>query len=80
MKLKYIMNTEMWIVGEGVFKKGQIVDEKDPKKVERLLKSGMFREIKQTKPTEQIEPIISIKSTKPKKKRVKKSKKKGVDK
>lgn len=76
MRLKYIMNTEMWIVGEGVFKKGQIVDEKDPKKVERLLKLGMFREIKSSMP----KPIISIKLVKPKKKRVKKSKKKGVDK
>ena len=31
MKLKYIMNTEMWVVGVGVCIKNKIIDEEDPK-------------------------------------------------
>jgi len=77
MKLKYIMNTEMWVVGAGVFKRGQITDEKDPKKVEKLLKTGMFRKVEPVKKTTTIK---LEKLVKPRKIKIKKSKKKGDDK
>lgn len=79
MKLKYIMNTEMWIPGAGVCKQGKIIDKKNPKEIGRLLRSGMFKEVKSEEvEIEMIEPI-KVKVIKLKKKKVKKSKKKGVD-
>lgn len=77
MKLKYIMSTEMWIPGAGVCKRDKVIDEENPKRIDRLLRSGMFKEIK-TK-VETTKPINLIKFKK-KIVKIKKSKKKGVDK
>lgn len=45
MKLKYIMNTEMWIPGAGELKRGDIIEEHNKKKIDKLLKLGMFKRI-----------------------------------
>ena len=64
MLLKYNRDTELEVVGLGVFEPGQFVVADDPAKSKKYLDSGYFDEIKERE--------IKIKR--------KKSKKKGVDK
>ena len=46
MKLKYTMNTEMWVVGAGNLKRGDVIEEHDQKKIDKFLRTGMFKKIK----------------------------------
>ena len=45
MKLKYTMNTEMWVVGAGNLKRGDIIEERNQKKIDKFLRTGMFKTI-----------------------------------
>jgi len=49
MKLKYTMNTEQWVIGAGNLKRGDIIDEHDQTKIDKFLRTGMFKKIKSKK-------------------------------
>ena len=49
MKLKYTMNTEMWVIGAGNLKRGDIIDEHDQSKIDKFLRTGMFKKVKSKK-------------------------------
>ena len=45
MKLKYTMNTEMWVIGAGNLKRGDVIEERDQEKIDKFLRTGMFKKI-----------------------------------
>ena len=49
MKLKYTMNTEQWVIGAGNLKRGDIIDEHDQEKIDKFLRTGMFKKVKSKK-------------------------------
>ena len=49
MKLKYTMNTEMWVVGAGNLKRGDVIEERNQEKIDKFLRTGMFKKINKKK-------------------------------
>ena len=54
MKLKYTMNTEMWVIGAGNLKRGDVIDEHDQKKIDKFLRTGMFKKVNKKKSSKKI--------------------------
>ncbi len=77
MKLRYNRDTELEIVGLGVFKPNQIINIDDELEAKRYLDSGYFNEVKERKKESKHKSYILKPNVK---KKVKKSKKKGAEK
>ena len=48
------MNTEMWVIGAGNLKRGDIIDERDQKKIDKFLRTGMFKKVNKKKSSKKI--------------------------
>ena len=45
MKLQYVLNTEMWVIGAGYLKHGDVIEEKNQKRINKFLRTGMFKKV-----------------------------------
>jgi len=89
MRLKYNRDSELEVVGFGIFKPNQIIKIDDELEAKRYLNSGYFNEMKEKKKKVKVEKNLTGGTIKgkskpfediPKKLEIKKSKKKGDEK